>query len=127
MDLNERHDMALYFLKASGKFDAAVREWEQKAAAKKTWANIKMFIAFEYAKENKQNKLTAKKFSTNNINEQAKAMEELIAAITKNHTRQMETLIKSTINAMREMMSLIKTTSKLPTTNRTTSKLPTTN
>jgi hypothetical protein len=42
------------------------------------------------------------------IKEQAKATEELIAALTENHTRQMETLIKSTTDAMKEMMSLIK-------------------
>jgi hypothetical protein len=105
--------MALYFLKASGKFDAAVREWEQKAAAKKTWANIKMFIAFEYAKENKQNKLTAKKFRASNIKEH-EAMEKPIPALSENHTHQMETLIKSTTNAMREMMSLIKNNHQAP-------------
>ena len=59
-DMNERRDMALYYLKASGEFDAAVREWENNVAADKTWANIKTFIATEYARENKQNKLTAK-------------------------------------------------------------------
>ena len=80
-DLNKRRNMTLYFLKASGEFNAAVREWEQKPAAQKTWVNIKTFISSEYAKENKQNKHTAKKFSTNNINEQAKATEELIAAL----------------------------------------------
>jgi hypothetical protein len=31
-DLNERCDMALYYLKASGEFDAAVREWENRPA-----------------------------------------------------------------------------------------------
>ncbi len=36
----------------------------------------------EYAKENKQNKLTTKQFSTNAIQEQAEAMEELIAILT---------------------------------------------
>jgi hypothetical protein len=46
------------------------------------------------------------------IKEQAKAMEEPIAALTKNHNRQMETLIKSTTNAMKEMMSLIKNEKK---------------
>jgi hypothetical protein len=110
-------NMALYLLKVSGEFDAAVRELEQKPTAQKTWTNIKTFISLEYAKENKQNILTAKKFRANNIDEQAKAMEDLIAALTKNHMRQMETLIKSTTNMMREMMSLIKKTSKLPTTN----------
>jgi hypothetical protein len=106
--------MALHFLKASGKFDPVVREWEQKPAAQKTWANIKTFISLEYAKENKQNKLTAKKFRANNIDKQAKATEELIAALTKNHTRQMKTLIKSTTDTMREMMSLIKNNQQVP-------------
>jgi hypothetical protein len=32
-DLNERRDMALFYLKATGKFDAAIREWEAKSAA----------------------------------------------------------------------------------------------
>jgi methionine synthase II (cobalamin-independent) len=113
-DLNERRDMALYFLKASGEFDAAVREWEQRPAGQKTWQNIKTFISAEYAKENKQNKLTAKNFKANMIKEQAEATEELIAALTKNHTRQIETLIKSTTKAIKEMMSLIKNNQKAP-------------
>jgi hypothetical protein len=61
--------MALYYLKASGEFDAAVRKWENKAAADKTWANIKTFISAEYARENKQNKLTAKQFKANAMEE----------------------------------------------------------
>jgi hypothetical protein len=107
-DMNERRDMALYYFKASGEFDAAVREWENKAAADKTWINIKTFIATEYARENKQNKLTSKQFKANLIEEQAEATEELIATLTEKHTRQMETLIKSTTDAMKEMMLLIK-------------------
>jgi hypothetical protein len=39
---------------------------------------------------------------------QAEAMEELIAALTENHTRQIEMLIKSTTDAMKEMMQLVK-------------------
>ncbi len=114
-DMNERRDMALYYLKSSGEFDAAVREWENKAAADKTWANIKTFIATEYARENKPNKLTAKQFKANLIEEQAEATEELIATLTENHTRQMETLIKSTTDAMKEMMQLIKSNGNTPT------------
>ena len=113
-DLNERRDMALFYLKASGEFDAAVREWEQRPAGNKTWQNIKTFISAEYAKENKQNKLTAKNFKANMIEEQAEATEELIAALTEKHTQQMETLIKSTTEAMKEMMSLIKNEKKEP-------------
>jgi hypothetical protein len=41
-DLDEHRNMAHYFLKASGKFDAAVREWEHKSAAQKTWGDIKL-------------------------------------------------------------------------------------
>jgi hypothetical protein len=39
--------------------------WEQIPAASKTWTNIKSFIAAEYARENKQNKLTAKQYKAN--------------------------------------------------------------
>ncbi len=42
-DLNKRHDTALYFLKASGKFDTAVREWEQKPAAQKNMGEHQNF------------------------------------------------------------------------------------
>jgi hypothetical protein len=111
-DLNERRDMTLFYLKATGEFDAAVREWENKPAADKTWQNIKTFISTEYARENKQNKLTAKNFKANMIQEQAEATEELIAALTEKHTEQMETLIKSTTDAMKEMMALIKNDKK---------------
>ena len=65
--------------------------------------------------ENKQNKLTAKQFKANLIKEQAEATEELIATLTENHTRQMETLIKSMTDAMKEMMQLIKSNATNPT------------
>ena len=42
------------------------------------------------------------------MEEQAEATEELIAALTENHTRQIEMLIKSTMDAMKEMMQLVK-------------------
>jgi hypothetical protein len=70
-DLNEHLDMALYFLKASRELDAAIREWEQRPAGQKMWQNIKTFISAEYTKENKHNKLTAKNFKANMIEEQA--------------------------------------------------------
>ena len=111
-DLNERQDMALYYLKASGEFNAAVRDWENRPAGQKTWQNIKTFISAKHAKENKQNKLTAKNFKANLIKEQAEATEELIATLTEKHTQQMETLIKSTTDAMKEMMALIKNESQ---------------
>jgi hypothetical protein len=111
--------MALYYLKKSGEFDAAVREWEQKATVDKAWANIKMFMATEYVKENKQNNLRAKQFQANIIEERAEATEELIANLTEALMRQMETLIKSTINAMKEMLTLMKTNVTPNPTNQT--------
>ena len=108
--------MALYYLKASGEFDAAIRKWEQKPAASKTWMDIKSFIATEYARESKQNKLTAKQYKANAMEEQAQAAEELIANLTESHTCQMEIIIKSTTEAMKEMMALVKSESNPPQT-----------
>ena len=120
-DLKERTDMALYYLKSTGEYDAAVREWEAKPVATRTWANIKIFMSAEYAKENKQNKQTAKQMKANAIEEQAEATEELIANLTEAHTRQIEALIKANTEAMKEMMSLVKDKTITPTnpTNQT--------
>jgi hypothetical protein len=107
-NMNQLQDMALYHLKASREFDAAVCKQENKAAVDKIWANIKTFISAEYARKIKQNKFTAKQFKANAMEEQVEATEELIATLTENHTSQMETLIKSTMDAMKEMMQLIK-------------------
>ena len=109
---------ALFHLKATGEFDPAVSEWEAKPAAEKTWANIKTFIVAEYARENKQNKISAKHFKANAMQEQAEATEELIANLTKAHTQQMETLVKTTTEAMKEMMLLLK--DNKPPTNKVT-------
>jgi hypothetical protein len=96
--------MALCYLKSTGEYDAAVREWEAKPAVTKTWANIELFVSAEYAKENKQNKLTAKQLRANAIKERAKAAEDLIANLTEAHTRQIESLIKANMEAMELLM-----------------------
>jgi hypothetical protein len=76
--------------------------------SQKRWPNIKTFISIEYAKENKQNKLTSKQFSANGIQEQAETMEELIATLMEAHTRQMENLVRSTTEAVKEMMLILE-------------------
>ncbi len=48
------------------------------------------------------------------MEDQAKAMEELIATLTKNYTWQIEMLINNTTEAMKEMMQLIKNDTKTP-------------
>jgi hypothetical protein len=114
--------MVLYYLKAAGEFDAACREWEAKPAANKTWQNIKTFISAKYAKENKQNKLTAKHFKANMMEEQAEATEELIATLMETHSHQIETFIKSTTNVMKEMMLLIKENKNPTNSNKMTNE-----
>ena len=115
-DQNERRDMALFYLKATGEFNSAVHEWEARPAIDITWVYIKSFISTEYAKENKQNKLTAKQFKANAIDEQAEATKELINELTENHMRSMEALIRSMTETMKEMMAQAKTY-KTQTTN----------
>ena len=107
-DLNERRDKALFYLKNTGEYDPAVREGENKTAATKTWANIKTFISSEYANKNKQTKATTKQFKANLIEETAEATEELINNLTEAHTKQIETLMKANMEAMKEMMALVK-------------------
>jgi hypothetical protein len=104
--------MALYYLKRSGEFDVAVREWEAKPLADKMWVNIKVLICTEHARENKHNKLIAKQFRVNAMEEQVEALEELIATLTENLTCQTKTLIESTTDAMKGMMVLIKSDNK---------------
>jgi hypothetical protein len=58
--------------------------------------------------------LYSKNFKANMIEEQAEATEELIAALTEKHTQQIESLIKSNTEAMKQMMSLIKNDRKEP-------------
>jgi hypothetical protein len=74
----------------------------------------KTFISTEYACKSKQNKLTTKQFRANGMEEQAVAIEELITTLPKNHTRQIEMLIKNTTEAMKKMMQLIKNDTKTP-------------
>jgi hypothetical protein len=121
-DLNEQRDMAPYYLKVASEFDAACHEREAKPTANKTWQNIKTFISAEYTKENKQNKLTAKHFKANMMKEQAEATEELIATLTEMHSCQIETLIKSTTDAMKEMMLLIKENKNPTNSNKKTNE-----
>jgi hypothetical protein len=56
-----------------------------------------------------------KQFKANSIKEQAEATEEVINTLTENHMRQMETLIRSITETMKEMMTLVKTDNKNPT------------
>jgi hypothetical protein len=54
------------------------------------------------------------------MKKQVEATKELIPTLTKNHTRQIEMLIKNTTEAMKEMMQLIKSKTKTPFTSNET-------
>ena len=65
-------------------------------------------MSAEYAKENKQNKQTAKQLKANAIEEQAEATEELIANLTEAHTRQIESLIKANTVSPHQSVSTVE-------------------
>jgi hypothetical protein len=94
--MNKQRDMALYHLKATGEFHAAVHEWEQKPTANKMWANINHSFQRNMQKRTSKINSPQSKFLANAIQEQTEAMETL----TEAHTQQMETLVKSTTEAM---------------------------
>jgi hypothetical protein len=50
------------------------------------------------------------------MEDEANVTEELIANLTKAHTKQMELIIKATTKSMKEMMNLMKASVKNPTT-----------
>ena len=74
----------------------------KQSNSRQTWANIKVFISKEFAKENKQTKVTAKQFKDNLIEEQAEITEEMINNLTQTHTKQIEILMKSNMEAIRK-------------------------
>ena len=81
----------------SGLFDAAVREWNNKDKAEKTWANIKIFINTEYAKMNK-NKLTARNTgfgAANAVHSSLEDMEKEINNIAERQQEGMETMVSA--------------------------------
>ena len=93
----KEYHKALEAFDNSGLFDAAVREWNNKDKAEKTWSNIKTFINIEYAKANK-NKLTARNTgfgSANAVQSSLEDMEEEINNINERQQESMETVVKA--------------------------------
>jgi hypothetical protein len=102
----------------SGLFDAAVREWNNKDKAEKTWSNIKTFINIEYAKANK-NKLTARNTgfgAANAVQSSIEDMEEEINNIAERQQKGMESVVK----AVKELVLAIAEMKKQPSSNPTT-------
>ena len=108
---------ALKCFKDAGDFDAAIREWEVRPAATQTYANLKTIMNTEFTKLNRQDATTARAIghgSANNVvKEMAKATEELIAELTEHQGKQVESLMKSTTEALENSLWQFSRTSRL--------------
>ena len=104
---------ALKSFKDDGDYDAAISEWEARPAAAQTYANLRTLMNTEFTKLNRQDATTARATghaSVNNVvEEMAKATEELVAELTKRQGKQIETLMKSTSEAMEKLTAAILT------------------
>jgi hypothetical protein len=56
----QRLAIALTSFKSSGEYDAALREWDQRTAANKTFKEFRKIIVDEFTKHERRNKSTAK-------------------------------------------------------------------
>jgi hypothetical protein len=76
-----------------------------------TYANLKVLMCTEYSKLNRQDSTTARATGhatvNNVIEEMAQVTEELVAELTKKHTKQIESLIKSNNDAMQKLTAAI--------------------
>ena len=113
IQIDERAMMAkaLKSFKDAGDFDAAIREWEARPAATRTYANLKVVMCAKFSKLNRQDSTTARATghsSANNVVEEvAQATEELVAELTERHTKQVESLIKANNDAMEKLTAAI--------------------
>ena len=117
---------ALKAFKDAGDYDAAVREWEARPDVEKTWDNVKKMITSEYSKYQRQHTTTAKSQgygSANALDEYAALTEEVVAAITEEHAKEMKTQMQrmeALAKAMTELMSGVK--AQLPVANGSASE-----
>ncbi len=109
---------ALKSFKDAGDFDAAIRKWEARPVAMQTYANLKVVMCAEFSKLNRQYTTTARATehaSANNVvEEMAQTTSELVAELTKGHTQEVKSLIKSNNDAMEKLIAAIITSNKPP-------------
>ncbi len=102
---------ALKSFKDAGNFDAAIREWEARQVAMQTYANLKVVMCAEFSKLSRQDATTVRPTghtSVNNVvDEMVQATEELVAKLTKQHTKQVESLIKSNSEVIKKLTAAI--------------------
>jgi hypothetical protein len=102
---------ALKSFKDVGSYKPAIREWEARPVATQTWDNLKILMCTEYAKAHRQDGISARATayaSAHNVMEEyAAATEELIENLTKQHTKQLEALIKANNDNMAKLMDML--------------------
>ncbi len=86
--------------------------------ATQTYANLKVVMCAEFSKLNWQDSTTARATghsSANNIMEEmAQVTTELVAELTKHHTQEIKSLIKSNNDAMEKLIAAISASNKPP-------------
>ncbi len=110
---------ALKSFKDAGDFDAAICKREGRPVATQTYADLKVVMCAEFSKLNRQDSTTARATghsSANNVMEKmAQATTELLVAeLTKRHTQEIKSLIKSNNDAMEKLIAAISTSNKPP-------------
>lgn len=99
--MNSMRNKALDAFKKSGEFKLALKDWDNKPDADKTWANLKPFFTKEYAKINRDGELTAKDAGfagANNAQEieaaYAVATADIIKQLTDSQAKQMTAMME---------------------------------
>jgi hypothetical protein len=102
---------ALKSFKYAGSYKPAICEWEARPVATKTWENLKILMCTEYAKAHRQDGVSARATghatAHNVMDEYTAATEELVENLTKQHTKQLEALIKANNDNMAKLMEVL--------------------
>lgn len=102
---------ALKSFKDAGDYDAVIREWEAKPVANQTYTNLKVVMCTEFSKLNRQDATSARATGHAAINhvaeEMAQMTKELIAQLTDQHSKQIETMIKANDESMTKLTAAI--------------------
>ena len=95
----------------AGDFDAAIREWEARPVSMQTYTNLKQLMNTEFTKLNRQDVTTARASGHASVNdiveELTQTTGELVAELTKRQGKQLETVMKSTTDALKKLPAAI--------------------
>lgn len=125
---------AMTAFKKTGSYDAAIREFEAKAAGNKTFDNFRPYIIAEFARSFKQNKTTAKSVNFGIANtakhtaeddiaeEAAWALTEIVNNVQATQNKQMEKQLDMMKDMMEKMFATMSSNKQPINTNNVTPK-----